>query len=118
MRRREPRPLLIRREELAHLVLLCAGVRIAAAEQAPDELEQPDVAGGDLVVAALAVQREYLHRPAADAGDRAQPAPAVLVLGAVQVDAPEGYLACGVHERQRARARQVEGLQQRRRGTG
>ena len=42
----------------------------------------------------------------------------MLVLGAVQVDAPERHLAGGAHERQRTSAGEVEGLQQRRRGPG
>jgi hypothetical protein len=69
---------------------------------AADELQQRQVAGRNLVVAALAVQRELLHRPRADARDRAQPPPAALVLGAVQVDA---HRAQPRARRARARAR-------------
>ena len=78
--RGEPAPRLVGREELAHLVLLRAGARVAGA-QPPDELAQPEVAGGDLVEAALAVQREALDGPGADARQRAQPPPGPLVVG-------------------------------------
>ena len=46
--------------------------------------------------------------------DPAQPPPARLVVGAVEVDAAGGDLARGPHQRQRAAGGQVEGLQQRR----
>jgi hypothetical protein len=67
-------------------------------------------------VAALAVQPEHLDRPRADAGDRTQPPPALLVLAAVQIDAPARDLARRAHERERAGAGELEGLEQRRRG--
>ena len=50
--------------------------RAAAGPGAADELEVGEVARGQDVVAALAVQREDGDRPRADAGDPAQPRPA------------------------------------------
>ena len=47
----------------------------------PTSFSSPRSPAGQLVVAALAAQREHLDRPRADAGDRAQPPPAALVLG-------------------------------------
>ena len=49
-------------------------------------------AGGDLVVAALAVEGERLHRPGADPRDRPQPPPAALVVRGAEVDPAGGHL--------------------------
>jgi hypothetical protein len=99
-------------------VLGRARERIAAAEPPPHELRQPHVCGGQLVVAALAVQREHLYRPPSDSGDRAEPSPGSLVVGVVQIDPPARHLARSAHERQRTGAGKVERLQERRRGPG
>ena len=60
------------------------------------------------------MQGEHLDRPRADAGDRAQPRPAALVVGRAQVGAPGGDLARGPAQRQRAARGEVERLQARR----
>ena len=75
MHRRQPRPRRVGSEERAHLGLLRARARVAAAEQPPDQLEQargrppaPGRSGPGRAARAL-------HRPRADARDRAQPPP-------------------------------------------
>ncbi len=109
----EAGPLAIWREQIPNLVLLSERTGIAATQISPDQLEQPEVASWHLVVAALAAQREYLHRPRPDTGDRTQPAPRTLVIAAVQVNVAARHLACSAHERERTRGAEVEGLQQR-----
>jgi len=89
-------------------------VRVARL-QPRDELDEVEVAGRDEVVTALAVEAEHLDRPAPDARDRAQPPPAVLVVGGEQVRAARGDLARGAPQRERAAGGEVEALQQRRR---
>ncbi len=58
----------------------------------------------------LTAEREHLDRPGADAGDRAQPAPSLLRLAGVQIDATARNLASDAHERERASGGEVEGL--------
>ena len=114
----EAHPALVAREVGQDLLLGGPRARPAAGLRAADELDVGQVAGGQDVVAALAVQREDRDRPGADAGDRAQPRPAALVVGGMEVDAARGDLARGLDQRQRPSRREVEGLQQRRRRRG
>jgi len=111
VRGREAGPAVVGGEQRANLLLGGACVRTAGG-QAAGELGEVQVAGRELVVAALAVQREHLDRPAPDPGDRAQPAPAPLVVGGAQVHAAAGDLARGAAQRQRAAGGEVEALQQ------
>ena len=70
-------------KERANLVFFCTRPWVAAAEPPPDELEQAEVAGGQLVVAALTLEREHLDRPRPDARNRKQATPRMLVIGIV-----------------------------------
>src|SRR5438552_2784666 len=67
----QPAPRPVRRQQLAHLFLARARERDSRAHAA-DQLQVAEIAGGQLVEAALAVQGEHLDGPAADARDRAQ----------------------------------------------
>ena len=90
---RQAGPLLIGSEEPTDLVLLGKCSRIASAQRPADELQQAKVAGGKLIVAPLAMERQHLDRPRADPGNRTEPLPAPLVVGIVEVDPPAGDLA-------------------------
>src|ERR1700743_2953829 len=59
----QARPLLIGREEPAYLVLLGECLGVASGERSADELQEPEIAGRDLVVAPLAVESHHLDRP-------------------------------------------------------
>jgi len=111
----EPAPLLVGGEEGADVVLGRARVR-AARREPPDELEQVEVAGGDEVVSALAVEAEHLDRPPPDARDRPQAPPGALVVGGAQVRAPRRDLVRGAAQRDRPARGEVEALEQGGRG--
>jgi len=66
---REPLPLAVALEEAAYLGLVGARPRIAR-HQPPDDLQEPEVARGDDVVATLAVEADHLDRPRADLAHR------------------------------------------------
>src|SRR4029079_16881418 len=99
---REPLPLAVRGEELAHLVDGGARLRVTGRDL-PDELDVAEIAGRETVVVALAVIGEHLERPRADAGDRAQPAPARQRVGGEEVDAARPHLGRRGAEREGAR---------------
>ena len=97
VRPRQARPALVRREERAHLVLGRSRARIAGRDP-PDDPQVAQVPSRQLVVAALAVEGQRLDRPAADAGDGAQAAPAALVVGSersARPRRPRGRRAAG-----------------------
>ena len=105
------------REELAHLAPRSrapAGRRSAGARRASGRRGRRPAA----VVAALAVQREHLDRPAPDAGDRAQPPPAALVVGRAQVDAAAATSRAARRSASARPARRSKRLQQRGRDAG
>jgi hypothetical protein len=114
---RQAGPAPVGREERADILFTGTCPGIAAAEPPPDLLEQTGVAGRELVVAALPLEREHLDRPRTDTWDRAQPALAALVVGVVQIKPPACHLARDAGEQPGARSDEAEGLQARRRDT-
>ena len=86
-------------------------MRVAAAQPSPDEAQVDEIAGRELVVAALAVQGERLDRPAPDARDRQQAPPAALLVAGEQVQAAGGDLARRAQQRSGASGGEIEGLQ-------
>ena len=75
--------------------------------EAADELEVAEVAGREPVVMPLPVVGEHLERPRADAGDRAQAAPAGHRVGGEEVDAAGRDLGRGAAEREGPGGREV-----------
>jgi len=110
MGRRQAGPAVVAREDGADLVLAGPRPRVAG-QQAPDEPHVAEVGGGQLVVAALALERQHLDGPAADARDRAQPPPGAVVVGAAQVDAPGRDVARRVAQRQGTAVAEAAGLE-------